>query len=109
MGGHETFDAAVAADIALGTVRDWLCHGGQVARMDSIIFAFHTAGDEKLYVERWPEYFPKHGPAARVPAEPVPAARVPAPAASVPAASVPSAAPTDKKRSALHLWHLWDR
>ena len=55
-----------------------MCHGDNAARMDSIIFAFHTAGDETLYVERWPEYFPKHGPAASVPAGPVPVARGPA-------------------------------
>ena len=85
-----------------------MCQGDNATKIDSVIFAFHTRVDEKLYVERWPLEFPKPRPASSVPAGPGPAASVPAgsvpagtaPAASGPAASVPSAAAPDKKRSA---------
>ena len=73
--GHEWFDAAVAADLALGMVRDWFCQGDNATKIDSVIFAFNSASDEKLYVERWPQFFPG-GPAASGPTATRPAARV---------------------------------
>ena len=75
-----------------------MCQGDNATKIDSVIFPFNSARDEKLYDERWLEFFPKHGAAASVPAGSVPAG--PVPVARGPAASAPSAAAPDKKRSA---------
>ncbi len=71
------FDAATAADIALNKVCDWRRHGDNrayfpsagpevVRSRDEMLYVFHTARDEKLYVERWPKYFPSAGPSKPV-------------------------------------------
>jgi O-acetyl-ADP-ribose deacetylase (regulator of RNase III) len=72
------FDPALAADIAMKTVKEWLEKPAKWSCMDRIIFVMHTAQDEALYAERWPTYFPPRRAPAYVRAV---TATAPAPAA----------------------------
>ncbi len=60
------FNTMAATDIDLSTVCDWPRQVCNLAKMDSLIFTFHTAKDETFYVKQWPKYFPPARPVTPV-------------------------------------------